>query len=189
MTKTKKTTTAVMIAVAALSVIGISWSMSAYASGGAMELDSAATVVQDSVLLTGFKTIGPKDYIHLYDTTPYMIMSGHVAAKIPCDSNAESALQILIGKAPDLKPAEMEYISELSNPGQSCLYHVDLASEHGEDVEGGIVTDVAVYNPTDRAIRMYSTDTVFVGINAIMPLGSDAESDHDSAEMDEMEEE
>jgi len=184
MTKTK--ITVALVALVALSVIGASWTnMSAFASGGAKEKNPDATVVQDSVLLLGMKTIGPKDYIHLYDTTPYMIMNGHVAAKIPCDSNAEATLQILIGKAPDLKPAEMEYIAGLSNPGKSCLYHIDLASEHGEDAEGGIVTDVAIYNPTSKPLRLGSTDSVFVGVTEIMPIESDDESGNDSSEMDE----
>lgn len=176
MIKTKKVA---MIALAALFVIGAGWTnMSAFASGGAKETNPDATIVQDSVLLLGTKTIGPKDYIHLYDTTPYMIMNGHVAAKIPCDAKSNTSFQILIGKAPDLKPAEMEYISELSTPGKSCLYHVDLASEHGEDVEGGVVTDVAIYNPTTKALRLGPTDSVFVGVSEIMPLESDGESDH-----------
>lgn len=183
MIKTKRKIT--MVALVALFVIGAGWAnMSAFASGGAKEKNPDATTVQDSVLLLGIKTIGPKDYIHLYDTTPYMIMNGHVAAKIPCDAKANATFQILIGKAPDLKPAEMEYISELSNPGKSCLYHVDLASEHGEDVEGGIVTDVAIYNPTSKALRLGATDSVFVGVSEIMPLDSDSESGHGN-EMDE----
>lgn len=39
------------------------------------------TVVRDSqtILLEG-KTIPSKGFIHVYDATPYMIMSGHVAA-------------------------------------------------------------------------------------------------------------
>ena len=39
-------------------------------------------VVRDSqiILLEGM-TLPPKDYIHLYDTTPYLIKLGHIAAK------------------------------------------------------------------------------------------------------------
>lgn len=170
---------AAIVVLAIFSGVATGWTnISAFASGDAKEKNPNATTVQDSVLLLGVKTIGPKDYIHLYDTTPYMIMNGHVAAKIPCDTKSNAAFQILIGKAPDLKPAEMEYISGLSTPGKSCLYHVDLASEHGEDVEGGIITDVAIYNPTSKPLKLGPTDSVFVGISEIMPLESDMESDH-----------
>lgn len=146
----------------------------ASASSGAAEKNPDATVVRDSVVMLGPKTIPAMDYIHLYDTTPYMIMNGHVAAKLPCDTNSESPLQILIGQAPNLKPAEFELIGELSTPGNLCLYHVDLASEQ---VEGDLVTDVAIYNPTNERIRLPLTASVVIGINEIMPIIED-ESGH-----------
>lgn len=87
------------------------------------------TVVRDSqtILLEG-KTLPPKDYIHLYDTTPYLIKLGHIAAKLPCDSNNKTSLNVLIGQAPKLKPAELEFVKELSTPGKMCIYHVDVES-------------------------------------------------------------
>jgi hypothetical protein len=56
------------------------------------------TVIRDSstVLLDG-KTIPAMDYIHLYDATPYKIMNGHVAAKLPCDTNSMTPLIMLVG--------------------------------------------------------------------------------------------
>jgi hypothetical protein len=64
-------------------------------------------VVRDSqtILLEGM-TLPSKDYIHLYDTTPYLIVMGHIAAKLPCDSNNKTSLNVLIGQAPALKPAD-----------------------------------------------------------------------------------
>ena len=59
-------------------------------------------VVRDSatVLLEGHQL--PKgDFIHLYDTTPYKIVTGHVAAKLPCNSDSVANTNILIGQAPD----------------------------------------------------------------------------------------
>ena len=128
-------------------------------------------VVRDTVTqLLGGRSIPGGDYIHLYDTTPYMIMNGHVAAKLPCDKSAKTPLQVLIGKAPDLKAADMEYIKELSKPGQYCLYHVDLDSDET------IVTDVAISNPTSKPVQFPTTSTVTVGINEIMPM--EEESGH-----------
>ncbi|MFL6320033.1 MAG: hypothetical protein ACJ72Q_06125 [Nitrososphaeraceae archaeon] len=68
-------------------------------------------VVRDSqaILLEG-KAIPANDYIHLYDSTPYMITNGHIAAKLPCDASNTSPLKILIGQAPNLKPAELEFV-------------------------------------------------------------------------------
>ena len=47
------------------------------------------SVVRDSsaILLDG-KTIPANDFIHLYDSTPYKIMNGHIASKLPCDANS-----------------------------------------------------------------------------------------------------
>ena len=38
-----------------------------------------------------------------------------------------------------------------------CLYHVDLNSKPGE--AGGIITDIAIQNPTDAAITFPSTSS------------------------------
>jgi len=46
-----------------------------------------------SISLDG-KTIHAKDFIHLYDSTPYKIVNGHVAAKLPCNANSVSTLNI-----------------------------------------------------------------------------------------------
>src|SRR5919202_4455057 len=65
--------------------------------------DSQATLLED-------KTIPANDYIHLYDSTPYMITNGHIAAKLPCDTTNTSPLKILTGQAPNLKPADLEFV-------------------------------------------------------------------------------
>ena len=117
-----------------------------------LHMSSSPSVVRDSqtILLEG-KTIGSNDFIHLYDTTPYMIMNGHVAARLPCDANSTSSVKVLIGQAPNLKPADLEFIKELSMPGKMCLYHVDLSSEPAG--KSGIITDVAIQNPGNAEIN------------------------------------
>ena len=126
------------------------------------------TVVRDSavVLLEG-KTLPANDFIHLYDTTPYMIKSGHIAAKLPCDASSTSPLKILIGQAPNLKPAALEFVKPLSTPGKMCLYHVDVASQPGG--QAGIITDIAIQNPTSTTMTFPSTSTVVIGVDEIMP--------------------
>lgn len=126
------------------------------------------TIVRDSaVILLEGKTIPANDFIHLYDTTPYMIKSGHIAAKLPCDASSTSPLKILIGQAPNLKPAALEFVKPLSSPGKMCLYHVDVASQPGG--QAGIITDIAIQNPTGTTITFPSTSTVVIGVNEIMP--------------------
>ena len=128
-------------------------------------------IVRDSqaILLEG-KTIPANDYIHLYDSTPYMITNGHIAAKLPCDTNNTSPLKILIGQAPNLTPAELEFVKPLSTPGKLCIYHVDIPSKPGE-----VITDIAIQNPTVNEIKLQPTTTVVIGVNEITPLPSSSE--------------
>jgi hypothetical protein len=130
--------------------------------------EGTPTVVRDSAtVLLGGRTLPGNDFIHLYDTTPYIIMNGHVAAKLPCNEDSESPLKVLIGSAPNLTAADFEVISQLSNPGEVCLYHVDLESMHGGNASD-IITDIALQNPTEDAVEFGPTDTVVIGVNEIM---------------------
>jgi hypothetical protein len=131
-------------------------------------------VVRDSqAILLEDKTIPANDYIHLYDSTPYMITNGHIAAKLTCDANNTSPLKILVGQAPNLKPAELEFVKPLSTPGKLCIYHVDLPSKAGE-----AVTDIAIQNPTATKIKLPSTSSVVIGVNEITSLqGSSSSSE------------
>ena len=121
-------------------------------------------VVRDSVteLLDG-QIIPGGDFIHLYDTTPYHILNGHIALKAPCEDDSTTPIQILIGSAPNMTAATLENIAPLSTPGEQCLYHADL-------IPGGnvtIITDVALKNPTEEDIEFPPTATVVIGINEI----------------------
>ena len=128
-------------------------------------------VVRDSqaILLEG-KIIPANDYIHLYDSTPYMITNGHIAAKLPCDASNTSPLKILIGQAPNLTPADLEFVKPLSTPGNLCIYHVDIPSKPGQ-----VITDIAIQNPTTSEIKLQPTTTVVIGVNEITPLPSGSE--------------
>ena len=75
-------------------------------------------------------------------------------------------MKILIGQAPNLKPAVLELIKPLSTPGKMCLYHVDVNSQPGG--QAGIITDIAIQNPTSTTITFPSTSTVAIGVDEIM---------------------
>jgi len=133
-------------------------------------------VVRDSstVLLEGHQL--PKvDFIHLYDTTPDKIVSGHVAAKLPCNSDNSTDVKILVGQAPNLHAADTEFISELSAPGALCLYHVDLMSK-----STNAITDIAIQNNSTNDITFPPTSTVVIGVNKIAPL-PEGEEEHEIA--------
>jgi len=66
--------------------------------------DSVTVLLQDMI-------IPAQDFIHLYDSTPDMILKGHVAVKIPCEDDSVSPIQVLIGSAPQFVPAELENLA------------------------------------------------------------------------------
>jgi hypothetical protein len=128
--------------------------------------EAGGTEVRDStaILLAG-QTIPGGSFIHLYDSTPDAIATGHVAAKIPCDENSNATLTILTGSAPNLQPVELEPVPELSTAGELCLYHADLASEQG----GNMTTDIAIQNAGDEEVEFPATSTVVIGVNKVLP--------------------
>ena len=142
-----------------------------------MEGEAGGTTVRDStaVLLAG-ETIPGGSFIHLYDSTPDAIATGHVAAKIPCNEASNATLTILTGSAPNLQPAELELLPELSTAGELCLYHADLASEQG----GNMTTDIAIQNPGEEDVELPATSTVVIGVNKILPGA--AEEHHETEE-------
>jgi hypothetical protein len=138
---------------------------------------AAHTTVRDSlVVLLADQTIPSNDFLHLYDTTPYFLTNGHVAAKIPCDDESAPLLNILVGVAPDLAPAPLELVPPLSTPGELCLYHADLptpaqanatTTANATAANATMITDIAIQNPSDEDVTLPSTSTVVIGVNEI----------------------
>jgi hypothetical protein len=130
-------------------------------------------VVRDSVaeLLEGTSIPGG-GFIHLYDSTPYMIMNGHVAVNVPCEDNSTASVQVLLGQAPNFTAAELENLPELSTPGEMCLYHVDIAPQEE------VITDVAIANPGDSDLEFPPGSTAVIGVNEIMPGAEEGEHGH-----------
>jgi hypothetical protein len=136
--------------------------------------------VRDSVFaLLADQTIPASGFIHLYDTTPYSLKNGHVAAKIPCDDDSTPLLNILVGVSPEFTPAPLELVANLSTPGELCLYHVDLPAPEQTNATTttsantttanttAMITDIAISNPGDEDITLPSTSTVVIGVNEI----------------------
>ena len=137
--------------------------MTSTAGGGT----NKTTVTRDTItLLLEGKSIPGKGFLHLYDSTPYLIMNGHIALHVPCDSNSKPIVNTLIGSAPDVKPVEQEIIKELSQPGNMCLYHVDVGSDMAKKI---IQTDIAIQNPSNQTITFPPSSGITIGVNEIMP--------------------
>jgi hypothetical protein len=160
-------------------------------TSGEMEHQLNSTIVRDSqVVLLRDQTIPAGSFIHLYDTTPYSIINGHIAARIPCGDDSTPLLNILVGVAPEFTPAPLELVANLSTPGELCLYHTDLPapSEQANATTTAnattlMVTDIAISNPGDEDVTLPSTSTVVIGVNEIMPLegGHEGESHAEGA--------
>jgi hypothetical protein len=149
----------------------------------------AQQTVRDSVFaLLADQTIPSNGFIHLYDSTPYSITNGHIAAKIPCDDDSTPLLNILVGVAPNLTSASLELVAPLSTPGELCLYHADLPATEQANVTTTttttttanttttsanatttttMITDIAIQNPGDEDVTLPSTSTVVIGVNEI----------------------
>src|SRR5919106_2527791 len=142
------------------------------------EGEAVGTTVRDStaVLLSG-ETIPGGSFIHLYDSTPDAIATGHIAAKIPCDENSNATLTILTGSAPNLQPTELELLPELSTPGELCLYHAHLASVQG----GKMTTDIAIQNPGEADVELPATSTVVIGVNKVLPGAAEEHETEEAA--------
>jgi hypothetical protein len=126
---------------------------------------SFTTSDSQTIFLEG-ESLPQNSYIHLYDSMPYQISSGHVAAKFPCDEDTNSEVNVLMGQAPNLEPIEMEYISDLSLPGQLCLYHVDIDSSGFNPI-----TDIAISNNSTDEIDFPDTSSIVISVTEISETG------------------
>ena len=135
--------------------------------GGGGGATNQTTVTRDTVtiLLEG-KSIPGMGFLHLYDSTPYKIGNGHIALHVPCDSSSKPIVNVLIGQAPDVKPVEPELVKELSQPGNICIYHVDIGSDTAKNVTQ---TDIAIQNPSNQTITFPASSGITIGVNEIMP--------------------
>ena len=118
--------------------------------------DSVTLLLQDNIIPAG-------DFIHLYDSTPYHIMNGHIALKLPCEDDSTSPIQVLIGSAPNMTAATLENVPPLSTPGEQCLYHMDLMPSGNVTT----LTDIALSNTGEENIEFPPTSSVVIGINEV----------------------
>jgi hypothetical protein len=137
-------------------------------STGTTTEESIITRDSVTVLLEG-KSINPDGHIHLYDTGKFHIMDGHVAVKIPCNNESQPLLELLGGVSSDktfMKNLELHHVANMSNPGQTCMYHSDLGSVMGE--QGFLLVDIALHNPSEQKITFPPESVAIVSVNKIM---------------------
>jgi len=112
-------------------------------------------IVSQHIPLTGSLLSG--DYILLMDFTPFATSvegHSHIAAKIPCNKDGSPKATIVAGIAPHLKTLNIGHAInngtlngkslDLSNEGNSCLYHTELATG---------ITDIALVNTSNETLN------------------------------------
>jgi hypothetical protein len=95
-------------------------------------------------------------FILLYDSTPYA-SKGHIALNLPCDANTPDVpiFQVLVGRAPDLTPLALGYISQMSVVPQMCVYH-------GQFGFGEPITDIVLKNISGKTISLGGPHSVAI---------------------------
>lgn len=118
--------------------------------------------VSDSqtIVLAG-KSLPVDSYIPIYDSSPYQISSGHIAAKLPCNDDSSTNVNVLGGMGASLQPIDLEFVSNLSSPGDLCLYHGDISSTAGS------ITDIAIQNNSTDDIEFPDTSGIVVHLDKI----------------------
>lgn len=133
----------------------------------------AVDVVRDTVqIILDYKRINADDFIHVYDSTPYHIMNGHVALKMPCDNMGMPMpmVKVMAGNAEMgmFEELDMMLLEEVSTKGKMCVWHGNLESTHDMESPLGNITDVIIMNDTNKPIRFLPGSSIVVGINEIM---------------------
>jgi hypothetical protein len=100
--------------------------------------------------------LSANQFILLYDSTPYA-SKGHIALNLPCDANTPDVpiFQVLVGRAPDLTPLALGYISQISVVPQICVYH-------GQFGFGDPVTDIVLKNISGKTISLGGPNSVAI---------------------------
>jgi hypothetical protein len=144
---------------------GMNMTGAAEGAGGGGTANKTVTRDTVTILLEG-KSIPGNEFLHLYDSTPYMINAGHIALHVPCDASSKPVVNVLVGQAPNLKPVEPEVLKELSQPGNMCIFHVDIDSDPAKQV---FQTDVAIQNPSNQIITFPAGSGVLICVNEVQP--------------------
>lgn len=111
-----------------------------------------------TTLLNGI-TLGDREFILLYDSTPYA-SKGHIALNLPCDENSPDSplLFVLTGRAPDMAPLKLLYLDEISSPPNNCVYH----SQFGFGLP---ITDIALQNASGKDISLRGSHSVTITVH------------------------
>ena len=125
---------------------------------------------QGENILLSHQIIPAKDFIHLYDTHPFAIAAGSVSTKLPCDSDNNTQLRIMIGQIPKLYPVNLSMEKELSKPGYMCLYNFEIQQNSTNNKNTLPITDIVLFNGSSERTVLPNTSTFVIGVTKLYPL-------------------
>lgn len=132
----------------------------AMADGNSNQIPSSVTIPLEGL------TLKAGQYIELTDTTPVLVTASHTAINVPCNNgnngDPESDIAVAAGVAPDIEPVELEYIAELSDPEDNCLYHADVPENEDDEV-----TDIFIINNGDETVKFGSGNFATTSITEV----------------------
>jgi hypothetical protein len=135
-------------------------SNAAIADGNNAQIPSSVTIPLEGL------TLKAGQFIELTDTTPVLVTAAHAVINVPCDNDKnndpESDIAVVAGVTPDLEPIELEYIAELSDPKDNCLYHADIPENEDDEV-----TDIVIINPGDETVKFGSGNFASVSVTEV----------------------
>jgi hypothetical protein len=113
-------------------------------------------VISEHIPLTGQLASG--DYILLMDFTPFVTSiegHSHIALKVPCNEDGTSKVTVVTGIAPNLNTLNIgnainngtlngDSSLDLSDEGNSCLYHAELPNN---------ISDIALVNTSNQTLN------------------------------------
>jgi hypothetical protein len=136
-------------------------------------------VISEYIPLTGRLASG--DYILLMDFTPFVTSiegHSHIALKVPCNEDGTSKVTVVTGIAPNLNTLNIgnainngtldgNSSLDLSDEGNSCLYHAELPVN---------ISDIALVNTSNQTLNFnegrYPSVTVSAHGTAIQHMGA-----------------
>jgi hypothetical protein len=136
-------------------------------------------VISEYIPLTGQLASG--DYILLMDFTPFVTSiegHSHIALKVPCNEDGTSKVTVVTGIAPNLNTLNIgnainngtldgNSSLDLSDEGNSCLYHAELPVN---------ISDIALVNTSNQTLNFneggYPSVTVSAHGTAIQHMGA-----------------
>ena len=124
--------------------------------------------VQSLLILPHPMSIQSKDYIPIYSSMPFKISNGTILAKLPCDVNGKSVLQI-IGSSADnnLFPIHLNLIPVLSHSGNMCMYKSIFPDDLSNSLYSRTLTNVYLHNALNMTLEVPNTTSIFIGIDKL----------------------